>query len=177
VGEVNQATLKRVNGKQMDAQAGIRDSLESLKGLAPTGFAIALHVKLVTPTYLFQTYPKEWIDYYSQNGLVMRDPTVHWAFDNIGTIRWAELSHLDADGIIGKASTHGMRYGVTVAAEAGGSRSLASFTRGDRDYEAAEMDILAHEVGRLHEMTASAQSLSAATRDALTAMSIQFTHP
>jgi LuxR family transcriptional regulator, quorum-sensing system regulator SdiA len=160
-----------------DTEDHIRDCLSRLKEAAPSGFAIALHVRLVTPTYLFQTYPKEWIDYYSQNGLVMQDPTVHWGFENLGTVRWSDLAHLDQAGIIAKAAQHGMCHGFTCAVEAGGTRSLSSFTHGARDFTDAEIAGIASEVEALHGLTAKAQPLSAQTRDGLTRMSIQFSHP
>jgi LuxR family transcriptional regulator len=161
----------------MDTQAEISQLLATLKDRAPAGYAIALHLRFTTPTFLFQSYPKEWIDYYSQNGLVMRDPTVHWGFDNTGTIRWSELRDLDADQIIAKAADHGMRHGVTVVLEAEGTRSLSSFTRGDRDFTDAEVEEIAGIVARLHQMTSQTKTLTQATRDRLRGMSITFTHP
>jgi LuxR family transcriptional regulator, quorum-sensing system regulator SdiA len=160
-----------------DAEAQIRSLLRQLTQAAPAGFAIALHVRLVTPTYLFQTYPKDWLDYYSQKGLVMQDPTVHWGFDNLGSIRWSDLAHLDTVGILPKAAEHGMKFGFTAAVEAGDSRSLSSFTRNDRDFTNAEMAAITSQVDELHRLTAQARPLSAETRDALRQMSIHFTHP
>jgi LuxR family transcriptional regulator, quorum-sensing system regulator SdiA len=161
----------------MDTQADISRSLGHLKNLAPAGFAMALHVRFTTPTYLFQTYPKEWIDYYSQNSLVMRDPTVHWGFENTGAARWADLAAMDTDGIIGKAASYGMKFGFTYAAEAGGTRSLTSFTRADRDFTDPEVTEIATEVDRMHALTADAKSLTEDIRAALRQMSISFAHP
>ena len=161
----------------MEAHVAISEQLARLKVLAPAGYAIALHVRFTTPTYLFQTYPKEWIDYYSQNGLVMRDPTVLWGFENTGSIRWADLLAVDSDGIIAKAATHGMRFGFTHAIDVGGSRSLSSFTCGNSDFtdaEIAEIDLL---VDSLHRQTAGAKSLPNDVREALKGLSIRFTHP
>jgi LuxR family transcriptional regulator, quorum-sensing system regulator SdiA len=161
----------------MDTQAEIGQIVAELMGLAPAGYAIALHVQFTTPTFLFQTYPKEWIDHYSQNGLVMRDPTVHWGFENLGTVRWADLVALDADGVIAQAARHGMVHGFTAAVESGGTRSLSSFTRADRDFTDENIAKIAGRLTRLHDLTATAGTLTPATRDALRRLSVTFTHP
>lgn len=44
----------------------IKAILESVEDLAPAGFAIAFHIRLTSPDFLFQTYPKNWIDTYSE---------------------------------------------------------------------------------------------------------------
>jgi len=155
----------------------IAEQLGTLMALAPSGFAIALHVRFTTPTFLFQTYPKDWIDYYSQNGLVMRDPTVHWGFENTGLVRWTELAERDDDAIIAKAREHGMRHGFTYAVEIDDSRTLTSFTRGDRDFTDAEMAQITTIVDQLHRETQTARTLTVATRESLRHMSILFTHP
>jgi LuxR family transcriptional regulator, quorum-sensing system regulator SdiA len=175
---VNQtSTYKRVSESTMDTQAEIGNIVAELMGLAPTGFAVALHVRFTTPTFLFQTYPKEWIDLYSQNGYVMRDPTVHWGFENTGTVRWANLVALDGDGIMQKAAGFGMVHGFTAAVDVRGNRSLGSFTRGDRDFTDEGIDRIAGRMARLHDLTATAGTLSANTRDALRRLSVTFTHP
>jgi len=161
----------------MEPQAVIAEQLGSLMSLAPSGFAMALHVRFTTPTFLFQTYPKDWIDYYSQNGLVMRDPTVHWGFENTGLVRWADLVDRDEDGIIAKAQAHGMRHGFTYAVEIDNSRTLTSFTRGDRDFTDAETAQITAIVDALHRETLTAKTLTIATRESLRRMSILFTHP
>lgn len=161
----------------MDAQATINEQLGQLMAHAPAGYAIALHVRFTTPMYLFQSYPKDWIDYYSQNGLVMSDPTVHWGFENTGTVRWGDLLARDTSQIIVKAQAHGMRFGFTHALEIDGSRSLSSFTRSDRDFTEGEMAEIAGIVDSLHRETAGGQALPAETREALKGLSIRFTHP
>jgi len=57
----------------MANQLEIHRLLEEVQKIATAGFALALHVRFTTPTFLFQTYDKEWLDYYSQNGFVMSD--------------------------------------------------------------------------------------------------------
>ncbi len=69
----------------MDENTKIGQLLGELDDLCPSGYAIALHIRYTTPAFLFQTYPKEWMEYYSQNGLVLHDPTVRWGLANTGT--------------------------------------------------------------------------------------------
>ena len=161
----------------MDSSTGIRECLSDLMGLAQSGFAIALHIKFTTPTYLFQTYPKPWIDYYSHNGLVMRDPTVIWGFDNIGVIRWQDLSNEDTAGIIPEASKYGMKFGFTYSLDRSESRSLSSFTSPGDDFTDQEIADICAIVDKVHDSTLSLTALSAESRAELKRMSIIFTHP
>ncbi|SMY09066.1 autoinducer binding domain-containing protein [Flavimaricola marinus] len=161
----------------MAPKTEIQTRLESLKELAPAGFAMALHVRFTTPAYLFQTYPKAWIDYYNKNGLVMRDPTVRWGFQNVGLAHWRDLMAEDADGVIEAAAKHGMKHGITYVLERGESRSLSSFTRSDREFTPAEIAEVSAHVDALHDQTASLESLPPETREELVRMSIMFTHP
>ena len=64
----------------MTQRASIAALLHDLDQRSPAGFAIALHIRFTTPTYLFQTYPKRWLDHYSSAGLVVHDPVVRWGF-------------------------------------------------------------------------------------------------
>lgn len=120
-------------------QTEIRSVLSDLTHLAPTGYAAALHINFTTPDFLFQTYPADWLAIYSQQGLVMKDPTVLWGFENLGTVRWSDLADIDPAGVMRAATKFGMNYGVTVAVEQGGTRSIASLSRGDREFSGDEL--------------------------------------
>jgi len=161
----------------MHDQAEILRTVERLTALAPTGYAIALHVRFTTPTFLFQTYPREWIEVYTQRGYVMSDPTVMWGFSNTGRVRWSDLTAQDSAGMLAQSAAHGMKYGFTLATDRAGSQSLGSFTRGDRDFTDAEIDEIEGLFLGLHDATTDLAGLSPETRDALKLMSITFTHP
>ncbi|MEY1555132.1 autoinducer binding domain-containing protein [Yoonia sp. R2331] len=156
----------------MTIDDNISQTLSALKEKAPVGYALAFHIRFTTPTFLFQSYPKAWTDYYSQNGLVMSDPTVAWGFENLGTKRWSELAENDPADVMGKAAEHGLAYGVTIAVEADESRSLSSFARGDREFDAVETAALEADVRRLHEMTAQISALSPDLAQELRKMSV-----
>lgn len=134
----------------------VEDRLKRLRRLSPMGFAIALHAKFAAPRYLFQAYEKDWLDRYTREGMVLRDPTIPWAFENHGTIRWADLRHLDSGQVFAAAAEHGLRHGVAVGIVAGEGHSMASFSRSDRAFTDAECAEAFDEVGALHELTETA---------------------
>lgn len=160
----------------MDREDRISTLLARLHRASPAGFAIALHVHFTAPKYLFQSYAKDWLDTYSREGLVLTDPTVRWGFTNIGTIRWSELAADDHHGVFAQAASHGLRYGACVAKVERGSRSMASFSRSDRDLTDAEIEGLRADLGALHDLTESVEALSPSVHMTLKQMSIYLTH-
>lgn len=161
----------------MANQIEIRNILAELQVLAPAGYATAFHVRFTTPTFLFQTYPKAWLDYYSQNSLLMSDPTVLWGMENTGFVDWSELVAVDDAGVIEKAAKHGMVYGITCATDEGDSRSLGSFCRSDRPFSDEEKQSLHARLIDLHNHLAQIKTISPETTAAIRKMSVQFTHP
>lgn len=159
----------------MAQRASIAALLHDLDHRSPAGFAVALHIRFATPTFLFQTYPKRWMDQYSAAGLVIHDPTVRWALHNVGRVRWAELETADPEGVLERAKDFGIMNGVSMSVLLGGSRSIASFARADRDYEEFEAAALEEIFVRLHRETVGIGRLSARDRDALTKLSITLT--
>jgi LuxR family transcriptional regulator len=160
----------------LDEPSRIAHLLGDLQILAQSGYAIALHVRFTTPTYLFQTYPEEWSDHYSTAGLVMQDPTVAWAFENVGVIRWRDLASADTAGVLADAARHGLVYGFTLSQDRNGSRSLSSFSRADRDFTDAEIAGIVAIADELHDLTTGAETVPAETREELRRMSVRFTH-
>lgn len=161
----------------MSLQSEIVRAVEQLKDLAPAGYAVALHVRFTTPTFLFQTYPREWIDHYSQRGYLMSDPTVLWAFSSTGRVRWSDLAASDTSGMLAEAGARGMRFGFTLSTDGDGSQSLGSFTRGDREFTDDEIDTIEGLFQGLHRVTSGLSRLSPATHDAIKRLSVTFTHP
>lgn len=161
----------------MTGSVAVAAPLARLKEIGDAGFAVALHIQFTTPTCLFQSYPKEWIDIYSQRGYVMQDPTVRWGFENIGQIRWSDLAQLDTAGVLSEASNFGLRYGLTFSIEGADDRSIASVARSDReltDDEALEANQLLTD---LHKLTSESTDFTSSDLDQLRQMSILFSHP
>ena len=153
-------------------QTEIKAILGRLQDEAPSGYALAFHIKFTTPTYLFQTYPADWLEYYSQNGLVMQDPTVSWGFENVGSKPWSEMKSDDTSGVLVKAAEYGMKYGIAYATEIGGKRSLGSFSRGDREFTDAERQSLSEAMDELHRMLDEIEELSPEIAAELRRMSV-----
>lgn len=159
------------------APTKIQDVLGQMQLLAPAGYALAFHIRYTTPTFLFQTYPQSWLRYYSENGLVMSDPTVHWGFANEGICRWSELASDDSAGILEKAAEHGIRFGATWAVDIDDSRSVGSLSRGDREFTDSECATILAAVSALHRTTAALENLPDHTTRALEEMDVMVTHP
>lgn len=155
----------------------IRDILLRFEEQSPSGFAIAFHIRFTTPDFLFQTYPKDWIDLYSEKGMVMFDPIVRWGFAETGHVRWSALGDLDEAGVLEQSVPFGMSYGVAIATDEGNSRSVAGFARDDREFTDAEITSLAADVETLHRATATTDGMTDALRNELHKMSVEMTHP
>lgn len=151
--------------------------IKKAEEMAPSGFAIAFHVRLTSPDFLFQTYPKEWIDIYSEKGYVMVDPIVRFGFTETGSARWSTLADSDEQNILEQSLAYGMNYGVAIATDTGGSRSFAGFARASEEYSDAEIDALTLCVQTLHDLTMSKDGMDASLRDQLHQLSVEMTHP
>lgn len=158
----------------MQAQDRISALLAQLHAASPSGFAIALHVRYTSPRYLFQSYAKDWLDTYSREGLVLHDPVVRWGFANDGTIRWSELD--DPSGVMKRSAAYGLRYGAVIAFVRNGSRSMAGFSRPDREMTDHEIAAFKTILETLHDLTERVETLSPAVHMTLRQMSIYLTH-
>ena len=174
------ATGKRV--KEMSpTQVEISKVLGELHGLAPAGYAIGLQIAYTTPKFMFQTYSKDWLNFYSQHGLLMSDPTLAWGFENTGVTRWDAFRDQDPAGVLVKAAEYGIKFGITCAKEStnnrDGIRSVGSFARGDRDFTDDEVAQILEGFDELHIATEDQAQLSIETVQQLKKMSIMVTHP
>ena len=160
----------------MKTNDDILDALKTLDALAPLGYAIALHIIYTAPRFLFQTYDEAWMKYYSANGLVLKDPTVLWGFENTGTTRWSDLTDRDPDGVLDMAREHGLAYGFTFASRDEEMPSIASFARSDREFTDQEIAEISAIVDEVRRKTARLDSLTPEQCEALRQLSISFTH-
>ena len=162
-------------------QVEISEVLGELRKMAPAGYAIGLQIQYTTPKFMFQTYSKEWLDFYSKRGLLMSDPTLGWGFENTGYVRWDALKGNDPAGVMKLAEDHGITYGITCAQVTEGAtdgiRSIGSFARGDRDFDDDEVIKISGMFDTLHAQTDGQAKLSPETVQQLRNMSIMVTHP
>jgi len=159
----------------MKNNTNITDSLTQLDELCSSGYAIALHISFTTPRFLFQSYSKDWMEVYSQEGLVLKDPTVLWGFSNTGFANWSDLKDIDDSGILPMAAKFGLKYGFTYSTDQNSSKTIASFARSDREFSDSEVAEISEISLNLHIHTANIEEFSAAEMGQLKAMSVQFT--
>ncbi|KQI72738.1 transcriptional regulator [Loktanella sp. 5RATIMAR09] len=157
------------------SQFEISKTLGELNDLAPAGYALGFHVEYTTPKFVFQTYPKAWLDYYSSNGLIMRDPMVAWAFESEGAMRWSNLD--DPAGVMVKAAEHGLKYGIVISIASNDSRTICGFASDEREFTDEEIATIMALVSKIHDVTADTAKLDAETVEQLKKMSIMVTHP
>ncbi len=156
--------------------ASVAALLHELDARSPAGCAIGLHIRFTAPRYMFQSYPKRWMEQYAGLGLLVNDPTVHWGMNNVGWTRWRDLEGIDAHGVLDRARDFGLMNGVTIAILCDGSRSIASFARSDRDYDVSEIAELELVFSALHRATAALDDLTDDDRLALRDLSVRLTH-
>ena len=150
-------------------------ALSQLDSLCSAGYAIALHIRFTAPKFLFQTYPQDWMETYSEKGFVLKDPTVLWGFENTGTVRWPELESLDSAGVMTMAARHGLNHGFTAAVHRDDARSIASFARRGQDFSDPEIAEISGILQNLHDYASEIEEISEAEQLKLKEMSIAFT--
>ncbi|MFO1202174.1 MAG: autoinducer binding domain-containing protein [Tabrizicola sp.] len=151
----------------MSARARIDVELRNLANLATAGYFIGLHIRFTSPLLTFQTYDQRWIDHYTENGFVLRDPMTAWGFSRTGWIRWSDPALLDPFGLFKEAAQYGLTYGATVACGPIKSRTIASFARSDREFRDEEVVKIERTVLRLHDLSEPPEALTEAQIEAL----------
>ena len=152
---------------EMTVRVGVDVELHGLGLLAPAGFFIGLHIRFTSPLMTFQTYDQTWIDHYTENGFVLRDPMTAWGFSRTGWIRWSNPELIDPFGLFKEAAKYGLNYGMTVACGPIKSRTIASFARSDREFRDDEIEKIHTTVLRLHDLTEPPEALTEAQIEAL----------
>ncbi|WP_372840029.1 autoinducer binding domain-containing protein [Phaeovulum sp.] len=151
----------------MTTLAGIDLELRKLGRLASQGFFIGLHIRFTSPLMSFQTFNPSWVNHYTDQGYVLRDPMIAWGFSTSGTIRWSDKRLVDPYGIFKEAAAYGLKYGITVACGPIRSRTVCSFARDDREFTDEEIATIAGIVHHLHEMVEPPEKLTKAQVEAL----------
>jgi LuxR family transcriptional regulator len=115
----------------------------------------------------FQTYDQRWVDHYTDNGFVLRDPMTAWGFSTTGRIRWSDPSLPDPFCLFREAARFGLNFGFTIACGPIRSRTIGSFARGDREFSDNEIELAETIVTRLHDLTEPPEELTRAQVEAL----------
>ncbi len=151
----------------MFLQVAIDLKLAELARMAPQGYFVGLHIRFTSPLMTFQTYDQAWVDHYTNNGYVLRDPMTAWGFSTTGSIRWSDPSLIDPFGLFPEAASFGLKYGATISYGEIRSRTIASIARLDREFDDAEIARVQKIVHRLHDMTEPPEKLTRAQIEAL----------
>lgn len=169
--------MNRLAGSKLTDLNCITSHLETIENMAPSGFALGFHIRLTSSEFQFQAYPKKWGQIYSERGYLFSDPSIAWAMENCGAIRWSSLSDQDPLNIFGQAAEFGINFGTTIAVETKTSRSIAGISRPDREHTDAEVTELTDNVLQLHKLTASDSVMTENLRADLHRLSVKMTHP
>lgn len=151
----------------MSIQSIIDLHTRKLKDCAPDGFFYALHIRFALPLLHHQTYPEGWTTLYTEQAFALRDPIIAWGFGGEGVSRWSEIGIPDPFDILGQAKQFGMNYGFAVSVGPINSRTIASASRPDREFEDHEMTDFAKIIQQLHVATEPPDSLTSAQIAAL----------
>lgn len=135
------------------------EGLARLGELAPAGFAVALHVRFQTPSYMFESYPPSWLETYAREGFLLQDPTVRWAMQHSGTKRWSELGVFDEADVLARARAHGLVHGIIHSIHDGTDLSIGGLARPDREFTAHETREVCEILQRLHDVTHRRETL------------------
>lgn len=151
----------------MSLQVRVDLALRDVQRLAPVGYFVGLHIRFTSPLMTFQTYDQAWIDHYTENGYVLRDPMTAWGFSATGHVRWSDPHLPDPFKFFTEAATYGLRYGATISCGPNKSRTIASFARGDREFTDDEILELERIICHLHDLTQPPADLTRAQIEAL----------
>lgn len=141
------------------------DLVGELEQLAPAGYYVALRLGFAFPQKEMISLPEEWVDHYSANGFLLRDPAVRWAYTNHGAIRWKEIDTGDRT-IFDRASDFGLKFG-TVAAVDDAPKSFVYGVRADREHTDTEVERMYEIITLLHDWSAPPENLTPAELEAL----------
>ncbi|MEM1300988.1 MAG: autoinducer binding domain-containing protein [Pseudomonadota bacterium] len=140
-----------------------------LSELAPAGYYVAIRIGFAFPVHEENGLPPEWVELYTTDGLMLRDPIVNWMYGNVGTIRWSDIDAPDPNAVLQMARQHGLVYGAVACCmdETTGERSYGSFARSDREFMDHELTCLHGVVSAQHTAMRRPAKLTQAESEAL----------
>ena len=145
-------------------------AINDLSEIAPAGYYLALRVGFAFPPEEINALPADWVSHYTAECYMMADPVIRWVYSKTGTIRWSEIDFDDVRGVLAKAESFGLRFGVAVSVfdnNPEGQRSFGTFARSDREFTQCEIDLLRGHIQRLHTEKAPPSNLTLAELEAL----------
>lgn len=144
---------------------------DEFSSIATAGYYVALRIGFAFPVDERNEFPSDWVEYYTHNGLMLFDPTVRWVYENSGHTRWSDMPTDDPRGVLEKADSFGLRFGVVISCTSenhDGQRTYGTFARTDREISGDEIDTLSHHLRKLHIDASPPTNLTEAELEALT---------
>ncbi|AXQ94378.1 autoinducer binding domain-containing protein [Cereibacter azotoformans] len=141
--------------------------LSQLRRVAPAGYYMGLHIRFASPLVTLQSYREDWIEYYTEKGYLLYDPSIRWGMVESGTRRWSDFADSDPRGVVAEAAQFGLRFGVSCSWGAVSGRSIGSFARSDREFTDREVELVFELFQRVHELTLPPDELTQPQIDAL----------
>jgi DNA-binding CsgD family transcriptional regulator len=148
----------------------IEFKIKEIEWLAPVGLQISLRIRFGSPLSSYNSYSSDWVQKYTELGLMMHDPSMKWAYENTGTCRWSTLENEDTHSVLKMAASYGIIYGAVISCRTDaqlGHRSIATFGRDDREFEDAELTHLNKFVQKLHDTATPPTNITDAEIEAL----------
>jgi len=113
-----------------------------LDHLAPSGYTLAFNVGFQGAELFRSSFPQKWQERYESRAYYFTDPVLIWSITKVGRKRWSELKLPDVRGIFAEAKEFGLSYGVVISTNIGGSKSVLTAARDDREFSDEELDLL-----------------------------------
>lgn len=145
----------------------VAQSLKRLGELCDRGFAVAVHIRLIRPTLLYQTYSEAWAEHYSVKGYMLTDPVVRWGLEQTGRVVWSDLVDRDPAGVMTDAVRFGLTNGWTYSTGPASSRTISGTPKSGADFTDAERDEICALVDAIHTATDGFEHFPAAVQQAL----------
>lgn len=142
-------------------------ALSGLGALCDRGFALAVHIRLIRPTLLYQTYAEAWADHYSMKGYMLTDPVVRWGLEQTGRVIWADLADQDPAGVLKDAVAFGLTNGWTYSTGPASSRTISGTPKSGADFTTAQRDEICRLVDAIHDATEGYDHFPAPVQQAL----------
>jgi len=156
----------RIKGQQVVKLP--QKTLDQMQKTAPGGYYLALRVGFAFPIVEVNAFPAEWVEHYSQQGMMLRDPAVRWAYTAFGAKRWSAFEDSE-NGVLASASKFGLRFGAVISCgqdDGTSQRSYALVAHPKREFGDAELASIFDRVTDMHART-SPPPLTAAELEAL----------
>lgn len=145
----------------------VAQSLRRLGELCDRGFALAVHIRLIRPTLLYQTYSEAWSEHYSVKGYMLTDPVVGWGLQQTGWVRWSDLTDRDPAGVMLDAVRFGLTNGWTYSTGPASSRTISGTPKSGADFTDAQRDEVCGLVDAIHTATDGFDQFPAKVQQAL----------